>query len=342
MSISLWMKNWLGQKKQASSKCLDVFDVKSMSQLLLHGLSLVEILQLLETDRNKDVFDVIRKEMKEGQTLNHIFLKVTPNEINKFLMVYLRMMPLSEALKHSLSLYERQKQLKDNLVKTLRYPLLLLLGTMIGFIIFSKLCMPMMMNVFSMFTTDVSLLYFQKGIQVLSLVLLFLLIVGLLVVSYYLHQDHQVQGYIALNRFKQGNLWTLSVSCNFAMYFNETLKAGCGTRETILLLQETQQVLVEFLSECVENLLMKGERLDKALKHPYLDEQLARFIVVGMQSGQLEVFLEQYVELAQGLIEKKAKFFTRLLQLVSYGLIGMVLIFIYQILLMPLSMLAQM
>ena len=51
--------------------------------------------------------------------------------------------------------------------------------------------------------------------------------------------------------------------------------------------------------------------------------------------------LESYLQLARKRVQQKTKRLTAVVQVCAYGIIGMVLILVYQVLMLPMSMLSQ-
>ena len=92
----------------------------------------------------------------------------------------------------------------------------------------------------------------------------------------------------------------------------------------------------------MEQALLAGESLETALGSEYLDPSLMQLMRTASHSGQVQPLLESYVEVRQGQLLDQLRFAARCLQLFAYGTIAAMILIVYQILLLPLSIMSQM
>ena len=83
--------------------------------------------------------------------------------------------------------------------------------------------------------------------------------------------------------------------------------------------------------------LLEGETLKEAAAKKYYDSSLSRFIKIANYSNDFSLIISSYVKLAKEKIRRRMKRYTFTIQLFTYIFIGAIIIFIYQILFMPMQ-----
>ncbi|NLH92563.1 MAG: hypothetical protein GX481_08975, partial [Atopobium sp.] len=97
-----------------------------------------------------------------------------------------------------------------------------------------------------------------------------------------------------------------------------------------------------FLAEEIEKSLLAGDKFETAVDSPYLDPVLARFMKIAVYASDMEQMMSGYLELCRDRIRRQCRRLTRTIQLVSYAAIGVILILVYQLLMLPLTVMSQM
>ena len=82
---------------------------------------------------------------------------------------------------------------------------------------------------------------------------------------------------------------------------------------------------------------MEGESLKEATRKNYYDSSLSRFIKIANYTNEFSEVIGSYVELSRERIRRRIKRYTSALQMMTYIFIGLIIIFIYQILFMPMQ-----
>ena len=83
--------------------------------------------------------------------------------------------------------------------------------------------------------------------------------------------------------------------------------------------------------------LMEGESMKEAAGKYYYDSSLSRFIKIANYTNDFSKIIESYIFMAREKIVRRMKNYTLSIQLITYAFIGCVIIFIYQILFMPMK-----
>ena len=102
-----------------------------------------------------------------------------------------------------------------------------------------------------------------------------------------------------------------------------------------------EKPLISFLAYHVDEAFMKGEGMAEALDNPYLDSRLQSFMKMAVVSLNFDKLLRRYVEVCAMDMERRIKKYTRIVQFSIYILIGVMLIFIYQVLFLPIQAIGQ-
>ena len=156
------------------------------------------------------------------------------------------------------------------------------------------------------------------------------------------HPGRIVILYILVSRYFPDSLWQLYYSQNFIALFALCGELGYKTKETLAILKSMREKpLISFLAYHVDEAFMKGEGMAEALDNPYLDSRLRSFMKMAVVSLNFDKLLRRYVEVCAMDMERRIKKYTRIVQLSIYILIGVMLIFIYQVLFLPIQAIGQ-
>lgn len=318
-------------------------DCEGLCQLLQHGFTLLETLKLLENKRNHNCFLAICKKLEEGTPIEQFFSEYSPQMYRNYFNSFILFLPFTESLKLCVKLSNDETKQKKDIFKNLWYPVLMFLGTIFGIYFFIVFCFPTLISLMKDFSVNstfmeiVMKIIFMVIQGVMVVVLLFLMII-----LYFIQKKNHVKGYKILTAYLHFPLIKQLQSNLFARYFYHCIKIGCKTKQSLQILQtiENKPILV-FLSQHLEESLLKGEKMEKALQSPYLDETLYHFMNIAIYSSSMESMLEGYIEVNHEKLRVLIKRITKLIQVGTYTTIGLIIIFVYQILIIPLSVMSQ-
>jgi len=83
--------------------------------------------------------------------------------------------------------------------------------------------------------------------------------------------------------------------------------------------------------------LLEGDNLKVASEQIYYDSALTRTLKIAMYTNNFTGLLSEYVNVSQNKIKIAMKRLTLIIQLSSYVVIGLIIVFIYQILFLPMQ-----
>ena len=75
----------------------------------------------------------------------------------------------------------------------------------------------------------------------------------------------------------------------------------------------------------------------EAVNKNYYDSSLKRFIKIANYTNDFEGILNTYIDVVKRKIEYRIKKYTLTLQMLTYSFIGLIIIFIYQLLFIPMQ-----
>lgn len=318
-------------------------DCGGLVQLMDSGFSFVDAMTLLENKKNTRIFSMMKAEFNEGTEMVKTIKKYCPKEYRDDFYSFVSFLSLKDSLGLCVRLHHDDEHQKRELQKNVGYPLMMFFATLLGLYLFVFFCFPLLiqlMNDFNATTANVA------GIKNLFLILL-----NVVVTSFFLcsllalvmtRKSYQIQSYQWMMKYFPVSLVRQNISSQFARYFYHCIHVGCKTKETLTILKKLERKpVISFLAESIEKNLLGGVTMKKAIQNQYLDETLHRFMTIAMHTATMDEMLDGYVKLSQEKIKRKLKVVAKAMQLFTYGCIAMILIFVYQILILPLSVMSQ-
>ncbi|MBR2669317.1 MAG: type II secretion system F family protein [Solobacterium sp.] len=332
-SLPLWHRRIL----------LDKLDCQGFSKLLESGFTLQETMNLLETAGNHEVLEAIRNDLSSGLSISSVFPRFCPKAYRSYITAFLRFLPFADALSLSLSIHENADKQRDLYLKKLLYPVLLLFSAVVGITFFNQVCFPSLLDLMSSFKVDTQGM--NRIHQVITVIVFGIVIVsfsGGMILLWYTRKSHLMRGYSLLVRYFPDSVVTQYLSAEFIRYFVECTRRNIHTRQALLIIGSIpDKLLICHMAEQIAGQLSAGHEFVEAFEQKDIDRLLVKFIKIAVYSSNLTEMLEGYLKLTEERLDRQCKRLTNTVQLITYTLIGIVLIFVYQILMLPMSILTQ-
>ncbi|MBP3892131.1 MAG: type II secretion system F family protein [Solobacterium sp.] len=331
------------RKRFKKKKTLTVFDCESLYRLLNVGFSPYDTLNLIKDEYNQDIIQEIQNRLNEGDTLKEAMESCYPKEIHTDVVAFSSFLPIEKSLEISLRLKQKKEEAINQSIKILVYPMLLLLGTIGGVFLFNSFVFPTLINLMENFHTNhASYTLMHKTIHVLCILAIVLSILILLIYLYFHFSKHKLRIYLKIQPFLKKTLLQKTITLRFIRYFYSCYQTGIATKETIHLLKNlTQDPIIMWMANELDQQFLQGDSLNEVMRQSYFDATLAKFIHVATNTSSLDAMLERYLLTTEERIRLDLKRFSRQIQVLTYSMIGALLIFIYQILLLPLQALSN-
>ena len=317
-------------------------DILYLSRLLNTSLPLNECLALIETKRNEALIRKMKQRLSAGDPIEEAVKDHLPRRLESYVLALLRSLPLSNALSLSLAFLEDREKEREGLLRAIAYPCLLLFLTVTALYLFDLYGIDSIFSLIRSFEGNTEFYDDLRLIFRIAVRLLYLLAViaatAALIGS---RPKNIVLLYIFLSRHFPNSLLNISCSAEFMSLFLICIDSGFHTKESLDLLKNMKmRPIISFLAFHLDEKLLEGEMLKDAVRQNYYDSALIRFIKIANYTGDFADVIRSYVQLSSQRVSARLKKYTLTLQLFTYVLIGVIIIFIYRILFMPMQAIA--
>ena len=320
-------------------KTISIEDLKYLNELLKSNIPLKTCLKLIENKTNKKLFDELIAKLDKGEMIENIIVLYLAKDIGLYMKNLLKNLSFSNSLELALSFYDKQNENSRYVGKAIAYPLVLLFISLTALFLFDSYGLDTILNLMKQFKTDVSSF---NVIRILLRVLIYtfyiLFIIVSIIILVFIKPKRITMFYILLVKYFPNSLVKTYFTEDFASLFSITLKLGYKTKDALTILKSLlNKPVVSFLAFHIDDYLLKGESLKEASKQDYYDEAFSKFINVASYTTNFTNVLENYINLSRNKIVNKMKLYASILQASSYVVIGIVIIFIYQVLFLPMQ-----
>ena len=323
---------------------IDGLDLEGIAKLMGNGFTIQEAMTLLRNRSNREVFETIEQKLAHGEELPRFFPDLCPHSYRVYLSGFLRCLTFSDALTLCMEVVNGEEEQKKAYRRGLFYPCMMFLLTITGIILFNEFCFPPLLSLMQGFHVqgnnyDMTRMFFR----IFTFSIIGILLVSGVILFWFTRKKNQVRGYILLSRFFPDSIYVQYESADFIRFFLQCIRMSVPTKEAIRILKEiTQKPVICFLAGTLEQSLLQGKPFEQAVSMPWLDPSLTRFLKIAFYSSQMETMLEGYLQMAEERSKRQCRRITRTIQIISYLSIGTVLILVYQILMLPMSILGRM
>lgn len=306
-----------------------------------NGFSFTDTLQILKTKRNERRITHVLEKLEQGQTFKEAFSLLLPHCYRRYFNNFIRYLPVLESMRISVELATHEENMKHKMMKDMVYPIVMLFVMFIGMYLFNGFVFPQMMTLMTSFEINVSSYYFLRSlIQLLSWLVTILFVVGMLLWVVFQEPNRKCWLYRVLVKYVPDSLMVQKASAEFARYFLECVRVRISTKQTMkILLDMKEKPLVRLIAQELNDALSKGESFEVTLHTPFVEHALQQFFQIALHGSNCEKMLEGYLVMNQQRHIKQVRIFTRSVQLSCYGVIGLILLVVYQILMLPMQML---
>lgn len=314
-------------------------DLSYISKLLNTKLSLHQSLELLKNKSNAGVFNKIIKSLDEGQMIETAIADYLPKKIKDYMLPLLKTISFSSALSLSLEFNSKHSDGENKVMSEIAYPCILLFITVTVLYLFDLYGMDTIFNLISSFSVDMQL---YQSLRILFRILINIfyygILFGILLLIFFIQPKRISLLYIFLSKHFPNSLINTYYSEEFVSLLIICINNGYKTKDALAILKSMKsKPIVSFLAFHMDEALLEGESLKEAAKKNYYDLALSRFIKIANYTNDFGNMLESYASLAQEKIKRNMKKYTLTIQLTTYAFIGVIVIFIYQILFVPMQ-----
>lgn len=305
--------------------------------LLKSGYPLLESMHIVGVDITE-----LKAKLEQGDDIKELLLRNQQGAFYTHLHFFLQVTSLPQAIEAALEMEGFEKGFVKKLSNVCAYPLFIMLFAYVMTIFFANVILPQMLESFTLGEEEGILLILVRILShTCSISLLLLPVLSVLCVILYLRPVFRLQLWQRL----QHHIGFLRdhTSYLFAGYLLQLEKQGISTQKAIRFLCGVKQYsLLCVCAKHCEMRLLDGEDFITILQtEPGLNTLLRRLLPLGIMSASLCEVLAVFMEQQQVQWERKLKKIALWIQFIAYGFVGILVLIVYQLILVPLSMLEQ-
>lgn len=330
-------------KKAQKKIYISKLDCEAIVSLMNNGFTFIDSCNLIESNQNKNMFKTIKTKLEIGEEISEVFLKFCPLEYKSYFISFIKFLPFKNSLSLAISIYNESNNQRKIYLKKMVYPVLMLICTIIGIYVFILIAFPVLISLMKEFNNDLNhIIKIQKISYILLNILFVFISLILLLILFYIQKNNKVKGYKLISKFKISRIIKLLVCNDFARFYEQCLSIGCSTLESINILKSlNEKPVIVFLANKIDKALLKGETMEKAFKSIYFDKGLYRFLNISMYVSNMDEMIKGYIKVNEIKINKFYNIFLYSIQIITYVSISLILVFVYQILMMPLNIISN-
>lgn len=318
---------------------LKIQELTYLKELMMSNLPLQTCLSLIEDKKNSEIINSIIDQLKEGKLIEEVIIPYLKPDIRIYLSGLINKLSFKESLFLSLEFYKRKHNNLKDLQKKLAYPLLLLFGSLSALFLFDKYGLDTIISLLNSFDVDFKIFkFFRYLLRFFVYIIYFGFILLALIYLYFKNPKRVSMFYLFICKYSVSAYLKMYYSCEFMEFYNICKRAGYNSKDTLEILRTMKDnPVVSLLAYHLSMKLLKGESLSSAACQKYFDPLLSRFLLLGSYAENFTEIVDNYITLTRFKIENLIKLSTSLVQISSYLLIGFAIIFIYQVMFLPMQ-----
>lgn len=306
------------------------------ASLLENGYSVETSLDIMQIHTNN-----ITNQLNQGIHIDKLILQGQKGKFYNYLSFFIQFMALPKAIYSAYEMELFEVQTKQQLSKKCAYPLLVLSIAMISIFLFSTFLIPQLTANFSI---GKDLIYIQV-VAYCSKICIFILylilfIVFMIMCIFLFPKFHAFMYHYILRHF---NVFKIYISYFLSGYMQALNEHGLSSLQTFTYLNKMHQnQFMYYVVDEINSDLYRGKKLNEIiLQSNCLDKQFKMFFSIGYQNGNLNKSLNAYKSNAEIKWNKILSIVSFSIQIISYTMVGILLVCVYQIMLIPLNILEQ-
>ncbi|MEG0625919.1 type II secretion system F family protein [Anaerorhabdus sp.] len=318
-------------------------DIEGICVLVQSGFSFQDALRLLKDNKNKTCFDQLLSQLEKGEEIENFIQIYFSKEYCMYLKPFCMFLPFTQSLTLTMKCIKEEKNYRTNILKELLYPSLLFIGTWMGLTVFTFLCFPTLITMFTNFKMDPTTLLSIRFIFICICIFITIVLLSMsVIILLWCNKMCRCILYEMYCKLNKNNMIKTYQSNLFARFYRQCSMSGIKTKETMKLLSNIEiHPILNLMSTTIQKSLTRGEKMEEALENIYLDRTLVQYMKVAIYSSSMDEMLEGYIRINETKMKRKIKRFAKGCQLISYGCIGFIIVIVYQILILPLTLMAQ-
>ena len=337
------------------SKLLDeenkIYFIQRLSELIEYGYMLEDSIEFLlfQYDVSFQKINNIKLELSNGKKLSDIlgYLGYSTFVISKmrFAEDYGSIEDMLIKIENYLKI---KKEQKEKVIKTLRYPLILIIALVALIMVFNLLVIPQFESIYtsSSIKMDIQTIILIKIIyytpKVISVVIV--LIIGIALYMLYIKRYKKIKFLKTLMFIPKVRTYAkLYYSYKFTLELSLFLMSGFSLKTALeVIIEEDYDYYLTYFSKRIIKDLVKGLSFEEAIASiKFFDKSVEKFVIHGINNGLIDRELKLFSELMLDTFLTSLDKMLRKFQPVLFAILAFVIIGLYMVILMPIFNMAS-
>ena len=325
--------------KQLNKKLLSHIDITDLNELLQSNLNINDAFDIITNTSNIHIIELIKNRLQNNELIENILPKYTNKRFSEYFNSFKNIVSVKKTIELSANIINKENIIKNKFLNNLKYPMILLLTTIISIICFYTLAFDNLIEFSKSFNQDLSLIY---NIRFISLFIIFSIITLFMIIAciyiYIISSNKQQLIYIIICSYLPISIIKEYFSYYFIVFYRQCIKINLKPYETLHILKLLKnKPIVSYLAYIIDDNLENGNDFNESINNRYIDKRLYRFINLSLYTNNILDLLNVYIDNCEKRFDKLFASFTQFIQLFSYLMIGFLIVLVYQIILMPLE-----
>lgn len=276
--------------------------------------------------------------LNEGQRIEEIVLHGNEGRFFELLHFFMELTSLHEAIQSAISMRNFEQQIKGRLIKQTAYPLFIFVFSFMTIYLFSNYIIPQLLNNFE--ASDTFLFGVVNSIKNFATVLVIFLITCLFILMLFKF-FYKLKVLFCEKTIFIFPLIKSIISYYLSSYLIELQSKGLSTRQAFkFLIGMNKKSLLNYVVVGINERLREGIDLSICInENEFLSKAFKLHYVIGSSTNNYEKSLDDFRSYQEKRWFQLIKKISATIQIMSYSLVGVLIICVYQIMLIPLQML---
>lgn len=245
-----------------------------------------------------------------------------------------------QTLQYTIEQWEFETLLSQQLRSQFTYPLILyvIMYFLLGF--FAIFLIPTLLSMILLF--DLEITSIQIGQTLLKLIFYVFTFLNILVISMIVRYSNKERLKIFISTNHQRTYFILFkkiITHKFASLYSILVKYGLSTKQSLEIMKNgSSSYLVSWIALLVTYRLEEGSDFVTSFNDNFLDSHFNQILSLASKNNQLISLLDSYLASNQQIITMYITKVSRIVKMIIYLVLGFLIIFLYQILLTPMSL----
>ncbi|MBF0709772.1 MULTISPECIES: competence type IV pilus assembly protein ComGB [unclassified Gemella] len=319
--------------------------ISRLYELINHGYTLEDSIEFLfiQYNASKKLVELVKKDLSMGKKLSHILerLGYSASVVSK--MEFAEYYGKIETMLLEIEKYLKiQKEQKEKIIQTIRYPFLLTLSLISLIMLFNILLIPQFKSIYesSNIQMDTEVIILMTLLEYLPYILIGIILMVSLIALYltytYKYKQDLFLKYITrmpfLNRY-----FRYFASYQYSLELSLFLSSGFSIKTCLdEMINKNYNYFFLVFSKDIEEGLVKGQVFENIIeKLPYFDQSMPKFISHGRKNSMLDKELKLFSEIMLNSFLKLIDSRLKRLQPILFLLLALIILALYLVILLP-------